>query len=165
MTSLYEGLIVHVYESLAVPRVTPDFSGNDAQVPNQGVSMYFGLKHAHTFSAVLLIFLTAVWTIVAWHYRPEGSRLAGKTKGIYIGQRIIAGVTAVTGVMVTFAGPWQMMIFPYIGLMAFFVYELAAGASKRFISSGYAATNRRAALLLQLTTLVVSAHVMATKPF
>jgi hypothetical protein len=128
------------------------------------MNMYLGLKHAHTLFAVLMIFLTVVWSIIAWRSRSGEPGLASNAKRLYIGHRIIAGMAAITGIAVTFIGPWRVMYFPYIGLAAFIVHELVASVSKRFLSSDADTAKRRAALLIQLVTLAILTHVMVAKP-
>lgn len=126
--------------------------------------MYIALKHAHTLTAVLTALLTIIWSIWAWRSRIGVTGLVGKDKAIYVTHRIIAGLAGITGLAVTFVGPWRAMLFPYIGLAAFVMHGLAAGASKRFFSSEADAAQRRVALLIQVAALVISAFVMATKP-
>lgn len=126
--------------------------------------MYIALKHTHTLTAALTVLLTTIWSIWAWRNRIGVSSLAGKDKAIYVVHRIVAGFAGVTGLAVTFAGPWRAMLFPYIGLVAFVMHGLAAGASKRFFASEAETAKRRVALLLQIAALVISAFVMAIKP-
>lgn len=126
--------------------------------------MYIALKHSHTLTAVLTVLLTVIWSIWAWRSRIDVTAPAGKDKAIYYAHRIVAGLAGITGLAVTFAGPWRAMLFPYIGLVAFVVHGLAAGASKRFFASEADAAKRQVALLLQISALVISAFVMAIKP-
>lgn len=128
------------------------------------IFMYIALKHAHTLTAALTVLLTIIWSIWAWRSRIGVTGLMGKDKAIYVTHRIIAGLAGITGLAVTFVGPWRAMLFPYIGLAAFVMHGLAAGASKRFFSSEADAAKRRVALLIQVAALVISAFVMATKP-
>lgn len=127
--------------------------------------MYIALKHAHTLTAALTVLLTVVWSIWAWRSRTAAIGLAGKDKAIYVAHRIVAGLAGITGLAVTLVGPWRAMLFPYIGLAAFVMHGLAAGASRRFFSSGADAAKRRVALLIQVAALGISAFVMAAKPF
>lgn len=127
--------------------------------------MYIALKHAHTLTAALTVLLTVIWWIWAWRSRTGVSGLAGKDKAIYVAHRIIAGLAGITGLAVTLIGPWRAMLFPYIGLAAFVMHGLAAGASKRFFASEADAGKRRVALLIQVAALGISACVMAAKPF
>lgn len=127
--------------------------------------MYIALKHAHTLTAALAVLLTVIWSIWAWRSRTAATGLAGKDKAIYVAHRIVAGLAGITGLAVTFVGPWRAMLFPYIGLAAFVMHGLAAGASKRFFSSEADAAKRRVALLIQVAALGISAFAMAAKPF
>lgn len=127
--------------------------------------MYIALKHSHTLTAALTVLLTVIWSIWAWRSRTPANGLAGKDKAIYVAHRIVAGLAGITGLAVTFVGPWRAMLFPYIGLAAFVMHGLAAGASRRFFSSEADAAKRRVALLIQVAALGISAFVMAAKPF
>lgn len=127
--------------------------------------MYIALKHAHTLTAALTVLLTVIWSIWAWRSRTAANGLARKDKAIYVAHRIVAGLAGITGLAVTFVGPWRAMLFPYIGLAAFVMHGLAAGASKRFFSSEADAAKRRVALLIQVAALGISGFVMAAKPF
>lgn len=126
--------------------------------------MYIAMKQAHTLTAALTVLLTVIWSVWAWRSRTGVSGLTGWDKAIYVAHRVVAGLAGITGLAVTFAGPWRAMVFPCIGLAAFVVHGLAAGASKRFFSSEADAAKRRAALLIQVAALGISGFVMAVKP-
>jgi hypothetical protein len=126
--------------------------------------MYIALKHAHTLTAALTVLLTTIWSIWAWRSRIGVTSLAGKDKAIYVAHRIVAGLAGITGLAVTFACPWRAMLFPYIGLAAFVMHGVTAGASKRFFASEADAAKRQVALLIQVAALVISGFVMAIKP-
>lgn len=126
--------------------------------------MYAAFKHSHSLTAVLSVLFTLAWTFVAWRgAAPSRAGLVGRNKFFYVGNRVTAGLAGVTGIGVTFVGPWQYMVFPYIGLAAFVVHGIAATWSKRaFVSHG--AASPRAALVLQSVALLVAAYVMVVKP-
>lgn len=126
--------------------------------------MYIAFKHAHALTAALTVLLTVIWSFWAWPSRTGVSGVAGKDKAIYVAHRIVAGLAGITGLAVTFAGPWRAMVFPYIGLAAFVMHGLAAGASKRFFASEADSAKRRAALLIQVAAVGISGFVMAIKP-
>ena len=127
--------------------------------------MYLGFKHLHLASAVLALLITALWAVVAWRGRPAAAGgLSGKARLTYIVHRAMAGLAGISGLGVTFVGPWRTMIFPYLGLAAFIVHGLAAADSKRHFASARHG-RRRAALLIQIAALVFSAWLMNAKPF
>lgn len=126
--------------------------------------MYIAFKHVHLLTAALSMLLTVIWSLLAWKGCARTERvLAGKTKAIYITHRVVAGLAGITGLAVTFIGPWQMMLFPYIGLVAFVAHGIAATVSKRTFADEHRAAKRQAALLVQIAALLLSAYVMATK--
>lgn len=128
--------------------------------------MYLAFKHSHLLTAVLSLLLTLVWTAVAWNARPAAAgQLNGTPRWIYIAHRVIAGLAGITGLAVTFAGPWRSMVFPYIGLAAFIVHGIAATVSKRTFADAQKTAMRRIALLIQIAALLLSAYIMAAKPF
>ena len=126
--------------------------------------MYLAFKHTHLLTAVLSLLMTVVWLALAWRARAAANGgLAGKTKATYITHRVTAGLAGITGLGVTFAGPWSQMMFPYIALGAFVVHGVAATVSKRtFYTEQHGL--RRASLVLQLGALLFSAYLMGTKP-
>lgn len=94
--------------------------------------MYFAFKYSHLLTAILSMGLTVIWSALAWNGNGAShGGLRGKTKAIYITHRSVAGLAGLTGLGVTFAGPWQTMLFPYVGLAAFVIHGIAAGISKR----------------------------------
>lgn len=127
--------------------------------------MYLAFKHFHLLTAALSMLLTVIWSLLAWKGNARtGGGLAGKTKATYITHRVVAGLAGITGLAVTFIGPWQMMLFPYIGLVAFVAHGIAATVSKRTFADEHGAIKRQAALLVQIAVLLLSSFVMATKP-
>ena len=126
--------------------------------------MYIAFKHLHLTTAILSLLLTLTWSVMAWRGRSlADGGFSGKLKTTYVIHRVTAGLAGFTGLAVTYIGPWQMMIFPYIGLAAFIVHGLAATASKRtFVSDRHG--QRRVALLIQVAALVFSACIMNAKP-
>lgn len=128
--------------------------------------MYLALKHSHLLTAVLSVVLTLAWTLVAWKDRPAApGGPTGGLKATYVVHRIVAGLAGLTGLAVTFVGPWQAMIFPYVGLAAFLVHGFAAGVSKTSFGVAAEGGKRKAMLLIQIAALLLSAWVMAAKPF
>lgn len=127
--------------------------------------MYLAFKHSHLLTAALSMLLTVIWSILAWQ-GGTGTRgaLAGRARAIYITHRVVAGLAGITGLAVTFIGPWRMMLFPYIGLAAFVAHGIAATVSKRTFADEHGASKRQAALLIQIVALLLSAYVMAAKP-
>ncbi|MFU7416663.1 hypothetical protein [Ectopseudomonas oleovorans] len=126
--------------------------------------MYIAIKHSHLLTATLSIFLTGVWTVLAWNgSRSTSGGLGGHAKMTYIAHRIVSGLAGLTGLVVTVVGPWQAMLFPYIGLAAFAVHGIAANISKKTFDVAHEARKRRVALLIQIAALALSAYVMAIK--
>ena len=121
--------------------------------------MYTALKHSHMLLAVLSLLMASVFLATAWKAVP-----AGKTTLWYVLTRIFGGLAALTGLAVTFVGPWQHMMYPYIGLIIYVVHGLCAGFAKRQITHG-SLTTRRALLALQWLMLIAAAALMAVKPF
>ena len=127
--------------------------------------MYLAFKHSHLFTAILSMLLTVIWSVLAWNANAANQGgLSGKPRAIYIAHRAVGGLAGLTGVGVTFAGPWQMMIFPYVGLAAFVVHGIAAGISKRTFGDRQSDGKRRMALAVQLAALLLAAYVMMVKP-
>lgn len=121
--------------------------------------MYTALKHSHMLFAVLTLLLSIVYLALAW--KPEPS---GKSTLVYVFTRILGGLAALTGLAVTFAGPWRHMAYPYVGLILYVVHGLCIGFAKR--SSAPAKLGlRRALLALQLIMLLVMTALMGAKPF
>lgn len=121
--------------------------------------MYLALKHSHMLFAVLTLLVSVVYLFMAWKPTP-----AGKSTLIYVFARIFGGIAALTGLGVTFAGPWQHMMYPYIGLILYVVHGLCIGFAKR--SSAPAKLGlRRGLLVLQLLVLLVLTGLMGAKPF
>lgn len=124
--------------------------------------IYLALKHSHSLTAVLALLITLAWAAVAWNSAKPGSTLLGLRKAIYIANRAITGIAGITGLLITFVGPWREFVFPYIGLAAFVAHGLFAAASKRALGS-----NKhlwlRGTLLAQIAALLLASAVMATK--
>lgn len=127
--------------------------------------MYIAFKHSHTLTAVLALLLTLIWTAMAWNSAGAAGQPAGKHKLIYILLRAITGLAGLTGLAVTFIGPWRTMMFPYIGLIAFLVHGVAAAISKRTFADTQQGARRQLALMVQIAALLLAAYIMAVKPF
>jgi hypothetical protein len=125
--------------------------------------MYTALKHTHLLTAVLSLLLTVLWSALAWRARSTGD-LRGRARAVYIIHRASAGLAGLSGLAVTFIGPWRLMLFPYVGLAAFIAHGLAASVSRRSLGAGQDAV-RRTALLAQIAALLFSAYVMSAKTF
>lgn len=125
--------------------------------------MYLILKHGHWLTAALTALLTLIWLPLAWGGR--GGVLAGPLKVGYIAHRAVAGLAALSGLALTFMGPWHALIFPYLGFAAFLIHEVAAAASRRRFGIAEQAGQRRAALVVQLLALGLIVYVMEVKPF
>lgn len=121
--------------------------------------MYTALKHSHMLLAVLTLLLAVGFAALAWQATP-----ARKSALVYVCTRIFGGLAALTGLAITFVGPWQQMMYPYIGLVLFVVHGLSAGFAKR-TSAVEQLTLRRGLLALQLLILVALCALMAIKPF
>lgn len=131
--------------------------------PYPDLPMYLALKHSHLATAVVAILLTWAWTLVAWRRAAAGQRdFSGGTRGWYIGNRVGGGLAALSGLGVSFAGPWATMWFPYLGLAAFIVHGFAAAASKRALISGDG-FRLGLALVLQNLAWLFAAYVMVAK--
>ena len=121
--------------------------------------MYTALKHSHMLLAVLTLLASIAVVLMAWKAAP-----AARSPLAYVFTRIFGGLAALTGLAVTFVGPWQQMMYPYIGLVLFVVHGLSAGFAKR-TSAVEQLTLRRGLLALQLLILVALCALMAIKPF
>jgi hypothetical protein len=126
------------------------------------VLLYLALKHSHSLSAALALLITLVWTALAWNSAKPGSAAVGLRKAVYIANRAITGIAGITGLLITFVGPWREFIFPYVGLAAFVVHGLFAAASKRALGSDKSLW-LRGTLLAQIAALLLASAVMATK--
>ena len=109
--------------------------------------MYTIFKHSHMLFAVLTLLLSIAYLAMAWKTQP-----AGKSTLIYVLARIFGGIAALTGLGVTFVGPWQHMMYPYIGLVLYVVHGLCMGFAKRSADPAKAGS-RRVLLVLQLAML------------
>lgn len=121
--------------------------------------MYIALKHSHMLFAVLTLLVSAAYLFMAWKPTPSG-----KATLVYVCARIFGGIAALTGLGVTFAGPWQQMMYPYIGLILYVVHGLCIGFAKRSTAPSQLGM-RRGLLLLQLLVLLVLTGLMSAKPF
>jgi uncharacterized membrane protein SirB2 len=121
--------------------------------------MYIALKHSHMLLAVLTFLLSIAYLLMAWKATP-----AGKSTLVYVLTRIFGGIAALTGLGVTFAGPWQHMMYPYIGLILYVVHGLCIGFAKRCGAASQLGL-RRGLLVAQLLALVALTGLMGAKPF
>ena len=121
--------------------------------------MYTIFKHSHMLFAVLTLLLSIAYLAMAWKTQP-----AGKSTLIYVLARIFGGIAALTGLGVTFVGPWQHMMYPYIGLILYVVHGLALGFAKRMAQPQQVGM-RRGLLGLQLLLLLALTGLMGAKPF
>ena len=121
--------------------------------------MYIALKHSHMLFAVLTLLLSIAYLAMAW--KPVA---AAKSTLVYVFARICGGIAALTGLGVTFVGPWQHMMFPYIGLILYVVHGLCLGFAKRSSDPAKLGT-RRALLVAQLVVLLALTALMGAKSF
>lgn len=121
--------------------------------------MYTALKHSHLLLAVLTLLLSIAFAVMAWQLSP-----ARKTTFVYIFTRVFGGLAAITGLAVTFVGPWQHMTYPYLGLILYVVHGLCAGFARRALAPQQLAL-RKTLLIGQLTALLVMTALMGAKPF
>ena len=121
--------------------------------------MYTAFKHSHMLLAVLTLVLSIAFVVLAW--KPIPSR---KSTLVYVFTRVFGGLAALTGLAVTFIGPWQHMMYPYIGLILYVVHGLAAGFAKR-ASAVTDISKRRTFLVIQLLVLLAMTGLMGAKPF
>lgn len=121
--------------------------------------MYATLKHSHMLFAVLTLLLSVAYLAMAWKPTP-----AGKSTLIYVFARIFGGIAALTGLGVTFVGPWQHMMYPYIGLILYVVHGLCIGFAKRSAQPSQI-NMRRTLLVLQFVALIALTGLMGAKPF
>lgn len=109
--------------------------------------------------AVLTLLVSIAYLAMAWKPTP-----AGRSTLVYVFARIFGGIAALTGLGVTFAGPWQHMMYPYIGLILYVVHGLCIGFAKRSTQANQT-TMRRTLLALQLLVLIILTGLMGAKPF
>ncbi|MDE1555842.1 MULTISPECIES: hypothetical protein [Comamonas] len=121
--------------------------------------MYTALKHSHMLLAVLTLLLAVGFAALAWQATP-----ARKSALVYVCTRIFGGLAALTGLAITFVGPWQQMMYPYIGLILYVVHGLAIGFAKRADSPAKLG-QRRGLLAVQLLALLALTGLMGAKPF
>ena len=121
--------------------------------------MYTALKHSHVLLAVLTLLLSAAYLFMAWKITP-----ARKSTLVYVFTRIFGGLAALTGLGVTFAGPWQHMMYPYIGLILYVIHGLSIGFAKRSADSAKTSL-RRSLLAVQFLMLIALTGLMGAKPF
>lgn len=125
--------------------------------------MYTAFKHIHALSAVLGLLATLAWGTLAWRDADTNAPFAGRRKLTYILNRALVGLAGLSGIAVTWAGPWGTMLFPYLGLALFIAHGFAAGASKKALGSGQAG-HRQVLLLFQIAALLAASALMAIKP-
>lgn len=121
--------------------------------------MYTALKHSHMLLAVLTLLVSIAFLVMAWKPTP-----AAKSTLVYVFARIFGGLAALTGLAVTFVGPWQQMMYPYIGLILYVVHGLCIGFAKRCLTTQQLGM-RRGLLLAQLIVLLALTGLMGAKPF
>lgn len=121
--------------------------------------MYTALKHSHLLLAVLTVLVAVFFTAGAWKLVPSA-----KSKLWYVLTRIFGGLAAVTGLAVTFVGPWQQMMYPYIGLIVFALHGTFCGFAKRQLTAANP-TTRRVLLAAQLLALLITTALMRAKAF
>lgn len=121
--------------------------------------MYIALKHSHMLLAVLTLLASVIFAALAWKPLPHS-----KSTLFYVLTRIFGGLAALTGLAVTFVGPWREMTYPYIGLILYVVHGLACGFARRQLPNPVAGT-RRALLAVQLLALLALTGLMGAKPF
>ena len=121
--------------------------------------MYTALKHSHMLFAVLTLLMSILYLAMAFKPTP-----ASKSTLVYVFARIFGGIAALTGLGVTFVGPWQQMMYPYIGLILYVVHGLCLGFAKRLADPAKLGT-RRVLLILQLVVLFALTGLMGAKPF
>lgn len=121
--------------------------------------MYLALKHSHMLFAVLTLLLSVTYLALAWKATP-----AAKSTLVYVFARIFGGIAALTGLGVTFVGPWQQMMYPYIGLILYVIHGLCLGFAKRSASASQLG-QRRVLLVTQLLLLLGLTALMGAKPF
>jgi hypothetical protein len=126
--------------------------------------MYTAFKHIHALSAVLALLATLAWSALAWRGASATGPLAGRRKLAYVLNRALVGLAGLSGIAVTWAGPWREMLFPYLGLALFIAHGFAAGASKKALGSGQAG-HLQVLLLFQVAALLAASALMAIKPF
>ena len=128
--------------------------------------MYIAFKHLHILTAVLSILMTGIWSLLAWKGDATGSRgMSSRAKAIYISHRAVAGLVAITGLAITFIGPWRTMIFPYVGLVVFVFHGIAATVSKRTFTKQDQTAIRRIALIAQIALILLVTYAMRVKNF
>lgn len=123
------------------------------------VTMYTAFKHSHMLFAVLTLLLSIAYLAMAWKATP-----AAKSTLVYVFTRIAGGIAALTGLGVTFAGPWQQMMYPYIGLILYVIHGLCLGYAKRQAAPAQLGV-RRGLLVAQLVLLLGLTALMGAKPF
>lgn len=121
--------------------------------------MYTALKHSHMLLAVLTLLISIAFLAMAWKPTP-----AAKSTLVYVFARILGGLAALTGLAITFVGPWQHMMYPYIGLILYVVHGLCIGFAKRCLTAQQLGM-RRALLVAQLLALLALTGLMSAKPF
>lgn len=121
--------------------------------------MYTALKHSHMLLAVLTLLTSLLFTVIAWNATP-----GRKSTLWYVLTRICGGLAALTGLAVTFVGPWRHMTYPYIGLIIYVIHGLCCGFAKRQLTAP-SPSLRRVLLTVQLLALLALTGLMGAKPF
>lgn len=119
------------------------------------------LNHLHSTAAALSLVTTIAWTAGCLG-GPSG--MTGTRRLLFITVQATTGLTAVSGLITTFTGPWTAMLFPYLGLVTVAGHGFAGGMAKRSLAMG----DRRKALFAavsQTAFLLAAAGLMAAKPF
>ena len=121
--------------------------------------MYTALKHSHMLLAVLTLLLSIAFAAMAFKPTP-----AGKSTLVYVLTRIFGGLAALSGLAITFVGPWQHMMYPYVGLILYVVHGLCIGFAKRANTPAQLGA-RRTLLIAQVAALCALTVLMRLKPF
>lgn len=123
--------------------------------------MHEMLNGLHSLFAVLGLVTTIAWGALALTRNRPGA-LGGATRGLYVGAMATTGLSGITGLVVTFLGPWVTMAFPWIGLVIVGIHGFAGKRAKQSVMTG----GRPVVLIvLQVAVLLAAGFIMAKKPF
>ncbi|CAO3439143.1 hypothetical protein [Azospirillum argentinense] len=125
--------------------------------------MYAFFAHLHSAASLLSLAATLAWGWAAMNHS-AGAGMTGRRKGLYVAAMATTGFAGLTGLAITFAGPWSQMLFPYVGVAAVAGHGMAGKAVKGALMRGGRGITAFG-VSLQAAILLAAAGIMATKPF
>ena len=126
--------------------------------------MYTAIYEAHRGFAMLGVALTVVWAALALLPALTGRPVSRLWRPAYILAMATTGLSGITGLVVLWLGNWLSFVFPGLGLAAVALHGVAGVRGRKALAAG-AGGALKAALAVQIVTLVVVYALMTLRPF